>query len=71
MFAKESLFLRGDKRASLNLPPQMQSLRMFADSKSRVFQGIGKGEGLREKPGSLSSGQVCSMSQLTEPVFRK
>lgn len=71
VFAKESLFLRGNKRASLNLPPQMQSLRMFADSKSRVFQGIGKGEGLREKPGSLSSGQVCSMSQLTEPVFRK
>lgn len=58
MFAKKSLFLHGDKRASLNLPPQMQSLRIFADSKSRVFQGIA--EGLEEKPGSLSSGQVCS-----------
>lgn len=60
VFAKKSLFLHGDKRASLNLSPQMQSLRIFADSKSRVFQGIGIAEGLEEKPGSLSSGQVCS-----------
>lgn len=60
MFAKKSLFLHGDKRASLNLSPQMQSLRIFVNSKSRVFQGIGIAEGLEEKPGSLSSGQVCS-----------